>query len=228
MRTGLSFFKLFVAAIAISTLCSCVKQKQEQEEEQKPKGDITDIAEPVVTPGWITFKPSAKINPKTLFKDHAAIFHLPPGNEMVAQPEQTDELGITHYRYQQFFHQIKVENAEFLVRAKDNIAVSANGKLAYDFQPQTTSPKLSEEQAWEIVHRRIPASRYFREDKVVDDLTNQDPAAAGYRPKGTLLFTEDPKSTSGVRRLVWMFKVYVMPVGKIATDLHRRRRRFGR
>ena len=76
---------------------------------------------------------------------------------MVAQPEQTDELGITHYRYQQFFHQIKVENAEFLVRAKDNAAISANGKLAYDFQPQTTSPKLSEEQAWEIVHRRIPA-----------------------------------------------------------------------
>ena len=57
MRTGLSFFKLLVAAIAISTLCSCVKQKKEQEEEQKPKGDITDIAEPVVTPGWITFKP---------------------------------------------------------------------------------------------------------------------------------------------------------------------------
>ena len=210
MKPNVSFLKLLIPAIAISFLFSCEKSKQEQ----KPKGDITDIAEPVVTPGWITFKPGAKINPKTLFKDHAALFHLPPGNEMVAKSEETDELGITHYRYQQFFREIKVENAEFLVRAKDGQAVSANGKLAYDFQPQTTAPQISEEQAWEIVHRRIPAERYFRDDKLVDDLTNQDATATGYRPKGQLLFTEDPNSTGGERRLVWMFKVYVTPFDK--------------
>ena len=210
MKSNVSFLKLLIPAIAISFLFSCEKSKQEQ----KPKGDITDIAEPVVTPGWITFKPGAKINPKTLFKDHAALFHLPPGNEMVAKAEETDELGITHFRYQQFFHEIKVENAEFLVRAKNGQAVSANGKLAYDFQPQTTAPQISEEQAWEIVHRRIPAERYFRDDKLVDDLTNPDATATGYRPKGQLVFTEDPNSTGGERRLAWMFKVYVTPFDK--------------
>jgi Zn-dependent metalloprotease len=212
MKNALFVFQLVVPVIAIAFFVSCEKPKQEQK--PKPNRDITDIAQPVTTPGWIAFKSEAKINPKTLFKDHAAIFHLPPGNEMRAQSEETDDLGLTHYRYQQFFHEIKVENAEFLVRARDNVAVSANGKLAYDFQPQTTAPQLSEEQAWDIVHRHIPAQRYFRDDNLVDDLTSQDPVAAGFRPKGTLLFAENPKSTAGERRLVWMFKVYVVPFDK--------------
>ncbi len=209
MKPNVSFLKLLIPAIAVSLVISC-----EDPNWKKPKGDITDIAEPVSTPGWITFKPGAKINPKTLFKDHAALFHLPPGNEMVAKSAETDELDITHYRYKQFFREIKVEDAEFLVRAKNGWAVSANGKLAYDFQPPTTAPQISEEQAWEIVHRSIPAERYFRDDKLVDDLTSQNPNATGYRPKGQLLFTEDPKSTGGERRLAWMFKVYVTPFDK--------------
>jgi Zn-dependent metalloprotease len=187
-------------------ICSCQRQRE------KRGSDITAIAEPVVTSGWMKFKPDAHINPKTLFKDHAAIFHLPPGNEMVLQSEQTDELGVTHFRYQQFFRQIKVENAEFLVRAKNNEAVSANGRLAYDFRPDVTAPKLSEEQSWDIAHQHIPAEKYFRGDKLVDDLTTGQPAEGGYRPKGTLLFTEDPKSTGGERVLAWMFKVYVAPL----------------
>ena len=189
-------------------VCSCQKQTQ------KRTRDITEIAEPMVTSGWLKFKPAAHVNPTTLFKDYAAAFHLSPGNEMVLQSEQTDELGVTHYRYQQFFREIKVENAEFLVRAKNNEAVSANGRLAHDFQPDVTTPRLSDEQAWEIVHRRVPAEKYFRDDKLVDDLTNQQAAGAGYRPKGTLLFTEDPKKTGGERVLAWMFKVYVTPLEK--------------
>ncbi len=211
MKNYLSFFKLLGLIAAVAFLGSCMKQKQKQEQEgnEKPKGDITDIAKPVTTPGWITFKPEAKINPKTLFKDYAAIFHLPPGNEMVVQSEQTDELGMTHFRYEQFFKNIEVEHAEFLVRAKEGRAVSANGKLAYDFQPQITAPQLSEEQAWAIVQRRIPGQRYFREDKLVDDLANPNPAS--YRPKGKLVFTENSASTGGERVLAWMFKVYVTP-----------------
>jgi len=210
VRTGNASLKRsagLVAGLAL-LVCSCQKPAE------KRTSDITDIAEPVVTSGWLKFKAGAHIDPKTLFRDHAAVFHLPPGNEMVLQSEETDELGVTHYRYQQFFREIKVENAEFLVRAKNNEALSANGRLAYDFQPDVTAPKISEEQAWEIVRQRIPAEKYFRDDTLVDDLTNQQAARAGYRPKGTLIFTEDPKSTGAERLLAWVFKVYVTPLDR--------------
>src|SRR5207245_8402564 len=123
--------------------------------------DITEIAEPMVTSGWLKFKPAAHVNPTTLFKDYAAAFHLSPGNEMVLQSEQTDELGVTHYRYQQFFREIKVENAEFLVRAKNNEAVSATARLEHDFQQYETHPKPSDEQAWKIVKRRLKRGTYI-------------------------------------------------------------------
>ena len=205
MKTIFSCFKLLITAVALLFTSSCATYKP------GPANKITDIAKPVVAPGWITFKPEVEINPTTLFADYAAIFHLPPGNQMVVQSQETDELGMTHYRYQQLFRGLKVEHAEFLVRATNNRAISANGRLVYDFQPETTTPKLTEDQAWEIVRQRIPAQRYFRNDKLVDELTNPEAGTNGYRPPGELLFTEDTSTTDGARRLAWVFKVYVAP-----------------
>lgn len=173
--------------------------------------DISDIAEPVSVPGWLTFKASAKVDPKALFKDHAAIFHLSAGNQMVERSEEVDELGVTHLRYQQTFQNVEVEGMQFMVRARGRVAISANGGIAYDFRPETVIPAVDEARAWTIVQQHIPADRYYRDDNVVDDIaraTGSDPA---YRPKGKLVFTVDPTSTSAERRLAFMFKVYVTP-----------------
>jgi hypothetical protein len=84
---------------------------------QKSATDITDIAEPVTAPGWIKFKSEAK---------------------------ETDELVLTSLQFQQFFKTVEVENAEFRVRARENVAVSANGHLAYDFQPEKIDLQIPE------------------------------------------------------------------------------------
>ena len=55
---------------------------------------------------------------------------------MRLQGEETDELGLTSLRFQQFFKTVEVENAEFRMRARKNVAVSANDPLVYDFQPE--------------------------------------------------------------------------------------------
>ena len=75
-----------------------------------------DITEPTVTPGWIRFKESANVDPKTIFKDYVTLFQLAPGNELVLSSDEKDELGIVHYRYKQMFKQAHVENMEFIVR----------------------------------------------------------------------------------------------------------------
>ncbi len=70
-------------AAALPLLVSSCKRTAEQGP-PKTTEDIADIAEPVTEPGWIKFKPEGRINPRTLFTEHAAAFHLPPGNQMVA------------------------------------------------------------------------------------------------------------------------------------------------
>ncbi len=211
MKIAIPSLKLSASLLTVLAfaICSCQKQAE------KRTTDITDIAEPVTTPGWIKFKPEAKVNPRTLFTDYPAIFHLSPGNEMRVKAEETDELGLTSFRFQQFFKAVEVENAEFRVRARENVAISANGHLAYNFQPETTAPQVPEERAWSIVHERIPAERYFREDNFLADFENQDaPNREPYRPKGKLLFTEVPNSPAAERKLAWMFKVYVAPLDR--------------
>jgi hypothetical protein len=82
-----------------SILASCGHLKKL---ELTNEGNFWSQTEPVLTPGWISFKKSADIDPKSVFRDHARTFKLPEGNEMVIVSEEKDELEMTHYRYNQF------------------------------------------------------------------------------------------------------------------------------
>lgn|GEM_PF-2736875 len=196
-------FSLLLILVSVCLLIACQRSK-----------NIWDITEPSTTPGWITFKESANVNPKTIFKDYAPLFQLAPGTEMVIGSEEKDELGMVHYRYKQFFRRVPVENAEFIVHAKNNRALTANGSLATNFAPKQTTPLISEEQALRTVRERVLSDRFLREDDLVKDLANMEPSATqpGYRPKGTLIFAQKPNTDSQEWVLAWMFKAYVLPL----------------
>jgi Zn-dependent metalloprotease len=173
-----------------------------------------DIAQPILTPGWITFKESAKVDPTTLFRDYAGLFHLTEGNEMHVQSQESDDLGLTHFRYQQYYKGIEVENAEFLVHAKSGVAIRANGILAADFQPENTEAKITEEQALAILRQRFPEKQFLHEDNLVKDVEAQPQQLTPrpYSPKGRLVFTEIPGGSGRV--LAWVFRAYVSPINQ--------------
>ncbi len=131
--------------------------------------NIWDITEPSLTPGWVTFKKESNIDPKTLFKQYGNMFQIAPGNDLVIVSEQKDDLGMIHYRYKQFFKNIPIEDAEFLVHAKNNRALTANGTLAMNFAPQKVEPSISEKDALNVLVKRIPSGRYLREDDLQND-----------------------------------------------------------
>lgn len=195
------FFFLGIA-FSICILSGCNQSK-----------DIWDITEPSLTPGWITFKEEANVNPKTFFKDYAGILKLAPGNDLVIVSEEKDELGMVHYRYQQFFKNVPVENAEFIVHSKNDRALTANGTLALDFEPTEIRPSISEEEALKVVMKRIPSDRYFREDDLVGDLQNinKEAGQSVYRPKAKLIFAKKQNTNSEEWVLAWMFNAYVLP-----------------
>jgi Zn-dependent metalloprotease len=192
------------ATLASSSCSSC------REPDAPRFSSFDEIAQPIESPGWITFKASAQVNPKSLFKDHAGLFQLPSGNEMKVTSENVDDLGITHLRFQQLYRGVEVEDAEFRVRAKANVAISANGKLEYQFAPTTTQPAVTEERALEVLLQRIPGVRFYDEDDLVEDL-RREPGATPHRPKGKLVFVELPDSSERV--LAWMFRAYTSPIG---------------
>jgi Zn-dependent metalloprotease len=172
-----------------------------------------DIAEPIKSAGWIKFKHSARVNPATLFQDHAALFHLTAGNEMRVKSEDTDATGITHFRYQQYFKGIEVENAEFMVHARNGLTLSANGGLAYDFQPPSIEPAVSEDQAIDILRKHFSTDHFLPEDHLAEQLiSRQQLTSAPHSPKGKLVFMERPGTTD--RPLAWVFRAYIIPLDK--------------
>ena len=177
----------------------------------KEPESFADIAEPITSQGWITFKESAKVNPETLFQDYAEFFQLSPGTEMRIETTEKDDLGWNLYRYQQFYQDILVEHAQFLVHAPEDYATSANGELEPNFTPPVTEPVLTMEEAQRSLLEYMPSgSQYLREDSFAEDLA-ADPGSLdpSYLPVGTLLYTEQPDTQERV--LAWMFKAYTTP-----------------
>jgi Zn-dependent metalloprotease len=201
-RKRLSIFLAFAAAAALIN-CRPV--------EKPPALTFDAIAEPIVSPGWIIFKDAAKVDPTTLFRDYAELFRLAPGNEMRLEGFDRDAEGLALFRYTQFYMGIEVENAEFRVHGRGNRAVSANGELEPDFKPAVARPSLSEAEALERLRAHLPSPRYFREERLAEDVkTLPAPGAPPHAPRGRLLYTERPET--GERVLAWVFRAYTLPL----------------
>jgi Zn-dependent metalloprotease len=194
-----------VLLLSVSTLAllSCAKDE--------PPAALAELAEPIDTPGWITFKADTRIDPRTLFERHGRLFELSTDSSMRLVEESVDELGIAQFRFQQFHRDIEVEGGEFRVRARDGRAVSANGRLEHNFAPATTEPQLNEERARAIVESRMQARRYYRSGALVAELEAQSRGeTSDARPAGTLVFVELPDTHA--RILAWRFDAYVEPL----------------
>ena len=188
---------LFVALLCLS---SCARREPMQ---------MWDIAAPVSTPGWVVFKPDARIPAAEVFTRYRAAFHLTPDSSMRRLSTEIDELGVQHDRYQQYFRNTKVEGAEFTVHAKDGIALKANGQLATDFAPAQTTARISEQQARAIAKGVAPSPKYYDEATFAQDLLRPLASLPDYQPVGELLFRRRSDANQAYD-LAWMFKLYTV------------------
>ena len=82
------------------------------------------VADIVVTPGgskWLVLRQDAQIPPAAIFDEYRDAFYLGKDDRMDIQRVEEDNLGFTHYRYQQTYQGVKVEGAEMLVCPRSHI-----------------------------------------------------------------------------------------------------------
>jgi Zn-dependent metalloprotease len=159
---------------------------------------LADLTERMDSSGSITFRRDIDIDPRLLFELYGTLFDLPPNTTMRLVEENVGPNGDAQLRFQQFHRGIEVEGADFHVLARKNRAVSADGHLVHEFSPGESTPRLSEERAWEIVQGRMNAAQYLLTPPTVT------------RPQGALVFAELGKSNHRV--LAWRFDAYVQPI----------------
>lgn len=136
MKTTYIWFSVVCQILLINTV-SAQKSRQAMLEE---------IAQPVTVKGWIDFKPDNDLNPLTLLKEKKELFGLTTADEMRQVNFQSDEMGFTHYRFQQYHKGIKIVGAENILHHNGSYLKSMNGYIAGDLD-MTTVPGFPESES---------------------------------------------------------------------------------
>lgn len=177
--------------------------------------DMAAIAEPTSNWGWVDFREDVQLNPSTLFEDHKAAFLLGPDDKMVlVRIQEDDQLGYTHYRYQQQYKGLRVQNGEYIVHVNTAGRVySANGKLASGLD-LNVQPAVSENMALSVAMAHADGDGFLWLDEDAENHLRQDSRdpQATYYPKGELMiqrlefgFDFLPSNY----RLAWAFDLYM-------------------
>jgi Zn-dependent metalloprotease len=119
------------------------------------------IAKSESTPNWVKFKDDVRINPKTVFIDKKSEFDLKENDKMVLNRTEKDDLGFTHYQYQQYYKNIKVDGGTYTVHTnKDGITYAANGNLDKGIDINVV-PALTANQVIDIALNYVNAKEYM-------------------------------------------------------------------
>lgn len=166
--------------------------------------------------GWLYFKPSAGLGEGDLFKLHKTATGLAANDSMHLIESTKDDQGYTHNRYQQYYKNIKVEDAEFFEHVKNCKVELMHGKIVEQLNLSVV-PAYNEQQALNAGLSFLGASQYAWENteweqELKDDL---DDASATYYPSGELVlaYPFDASMATANYKLAWKFEILALSPG---------------
>jgi bacillolysin len=119
------------------------------------------IAIPESKQNWIKFKDDIKVNPLTIFIDYKAEFNLSDNDAMILYKTTKDDLGFTHFQYQQYYKNIIVSGGTYNVHSnKKGITFAANGKILTEIYINVL-PILNEKQIIDKTLKYVNAKEYM-------------------------------------------------------------------
>jgi bacillolysin len=138
----------------------------------------------------------------------------------------TDQLGFTHQKFEQYYQGVKVEHATYTVHARQGAIESLSGDYEKIGQLSTT-PGLSASAALSRALAAVGAQKYMWQDAAEEAGLRQQTAnpAASYRPQGELVIVRDFRqdAETGPLVLAWKFDIYAQqPVSRayVYVDAH--------
>lgn len=164
------------------------------------------------TANWVNFREGSTINPTTIFTDLKEGFDLSKNDQMKVAKTVKDEIGFNHYKYQQYYKNLKVVFGEYIVHQNaTGFVQSANGRLINGLQLGNI-PSLSEKQALESALGFMNAKKYLWQNAEMEKelKRSEKNENATYYPKGELVYApvKSEAYAASDYRLAWHFKVY--------------------
>ena len=139
---------------------------------------------------------------------------LTNADQMVQRTAETDQLGMVHQRFAQYYQGIRVEHADYLIHTKGGAVESING----DFEKisgLSITPSVSEKAALNQALARVGAKTYMWQTGEAN--------ADAFKPTGELVIVRDSRVENGPQVLAWKFNVYAAaPISRayVYVDAH--------
>ncbi len=185
------------------------------------------LIKPGSTPEWISFwqDSAGSLQPATFFTKFQGALNLSADDLMTLYKTKKDEIGFTHYRYQQFYKSHRVVFGEYILHQQpDGILKSANGKLITGLKLGGTAT-VAENQALASALSFMNAGNYLWQNKEMEEVLKrqQNNPNATYYPKGELVYAPDKNDgrfSPSDYRLAWYFKIYPYKSNVPAKDVY--------
>lgn len=131
---------------------------------------------------------------------------------LVLVKQETDDLGFTHYKYQQFLQGLPLENIYYTAHVKNGKVHSMNGDLLSNIGTVNTNPILSENAALNKAKSSIGAQLYkweLPEEEKFIKWEQNDPNATFFPQSELVLFNSKIIPQNGVDiHLAYKFDIY--------------------
>lgn len=158
-------------------------------------------------PSFVKFAENNQPNYADMIAVCKQLFSLQEDESLSLMRTETDELGITHSRFQEYKSGQIVEDAIIIIHHKNNRIISINGNYIKGIIQGGSVAKLDEANGLDFALKYVKADKYKWEIPGEETWlkTTENNADATYYPKGELVWmTTETKNL----KLAWKFNVY--------------------
>lgn len=161
-------------------------------------------------PPFKSFKEGEEISFSGFQNYFRETFALRNDDGLKVKKQESDDLGFTHYRFQQWYHNFPVEFGDYLVHVKNGQVTSMNGNFISEIQAPI-KPLMLSATALNTALGYVDAEKYLWEDSNEEanlQKATDNPNATHY-PSGQLVIL--PGDTDPVQAsLVWKFDIFTI------------------
>lgn len=206
-------FRLIAVVSLLLAIDPAVKAQTDVSPQDFWNDTLRSIALPTSNERWIDLREDAAINGPGFFKKYGSALRLTAADEMRQVKINKDPMGYTHFRFNQYYKNIRIANAEYIVHInKKGLAYVANGRYVRSMN-RNVAYKLTSTQALDKALGKIKATRYKWQDKyweqeIKERTKNPD---TSYYPKGELIWTKDLSNDNWQAsnfRLAYQFDIF--------------------
>lgn len=160
---------------------------------------------------WIVFDASVSVAAPTVWDRYDKEMGLGQHDRMTSIKQETDHLGWTHHRFQQFHRGVPVEFAMYTLHERDGRTVKGNGEIVRDLAINTL-PVISHDEALTYALDCMGATTYYWDVPGLDELKQYITGdfTATFYPGGELVIADQDflPHTESAYQLAWKFDLH--------------------